>query len=58
MITRQSSFGHRGLGVVAVGLGRLDGVIPGGFAGDDVGVEVEEDGLAGAIAGLLEKWKI
>ena len=44
--------------VPAVGLGRLDSVIPGGFAGDDAGVEIKKDGLAGVIVGLLENGKI
>ena len=36
----------------------MDGVGPLSLAGDDVGVEVEEDRLTGAIVGLLEKRKI
>src|SRR5580693_3914475 len=43
---------------LALGNRGLDGVLPFGFAGDDVGVEVEKKGLAGAILGLVEDGKI
>src|SRR5882724_1932046 len=41
-----------------VRLGELHGVFPAGFAGDDVGVKVKKDGLAGAIVRLLLDWEI
>jgi hypothetical protein len=41
-----------------LGLIWLDGVLPFGLAGDDVGVEVEKKGLAGAILRLVEDGKI
>src|SRR5258705_13083322 len=41
-----------------VRLRELHGVFPPGFAGDDIGVKVKKDGLAGAIVRLLLDWEI
>lgn len=45
-------------GVLTARLSGLDGVFPLGLAGDDVGVEIEEDGLAGAVVGLVDGGEI